>query len=39
VQDSAGDLNLARVWAGRYGNGPRQARVKQWLDVLERESR
>ena len=36
VHDAAGDLALARAWAARYGNGPRQALVKQWLDVLER---
>jgi tetratricopeptide (TPR) repeat protein len=33
------DVNLARAWTARYGNGPRQALVRQWLDVLERESR
>jgi hypothetical protein len=32
-------LALARTWAARYGNGPRQALVNQWLDVLEKESR
>jgi tetratricopeptide (TPR) repeat protein len=31
------DVNLARTWAARYGDGPREALVKQWLDVLERE--
>ncbi len=39
VHDGARDLSLARDWAARYGNGPRQALVKQWLDVLEREAR
>jgi VWFA-related protein len=39
VHSGAEDLALARAWAARYGNGPRQALVKQWLDVLERESR
>jgi hypothetical protein len=32
-------LIVVRAWAARYGNGPRQALVKQWLDVLEREPR
>ncbi|HVH26576.1 MAG TPA: VWA domain-containing protein [Vicinamibacterales bacterium] len=31
------DLNLARTWAVRYGDGPRAALVKQWLDVMERQ--
>jgi tetratricopeptide (TPR) repeat protein len=31
------DLNLARTWAVRYGKGPREALVRQWLDVMERE--
>jgi hypothetical protein len=31
------DLHLARTWAVRYGDGPREALVKQWLDVMERE--
>jgi len=39
VHDRAEDLTLARAWAALYGNGPRQALVKQWLDVLEREPR
>ena len=39
AHDAADDLALARAWAARYGNGPRQALVKQWLDVLEREPR
>ena len=39
AHDRGADLTLARAWAARYGNGPRQALVKQWLDVLERESR
>lgn len=39
VHGGGDDLTLARAWAARYGNGPRQALVKQWLDVLEREPR
>ena len=39
AHNAAEDLALARAWAAQYGNGPRQALVKQWLDVLERESR
>ena len=39
VHDGAEDLSLARGWAARYGNGPQQALVQQWLDVLEREPR
>ena len=39
AHNGAEDLALARAWAARYGNGPRQALVKQWLDVLEREQR
>jgi VWFA-related protein len=39
AHNAAEDLALARAWAARYGNGPRQALVKQWLDVLEREPR
>jgi VWFA-related protein len=39
VHNDAEDLALARAWAARYGHGPRQALVKQWLDVLEREPR
>jgi hypothetical protein len=39
VHSGAEDLALARAWAARYGNGPRQALVKQWLDVLERDTR
>jgi VWFA-related protein len=39
VHDGAADLALARAWAARYGKGPRQALVQQWLDVLEREPR
>jgi Flp pilus assembly protein TadD len=31
------DLHLARTWAVRYGSGPREALVKQWLDVMERK--
>jgi len=39
VHSRAEDLALARAWTVRYGTGPRQALVKQWLDVLEREPR
>ena len=31
------DLHLARTWAARYGSGPREALVRQWLDVMERQ--
>jgi tetratricopeptide (TPR) repeat protein len=37
VHSGSEDLSLARAWTARYGNGPSQALVKQWLDVLERE--
>ena len=39
VHNRADDLSLARDWAARYGNGPQQALVRQWLDVLERDPR
>jgi hypothetical protein len=39
VHNRADDLNLARSWAARYGDGPQQALVRQWLDVLERDPR
>ena len=39
VHSGADDLSLGRAWAARYGSGPRQALVKHWLDVLEREPR
>jgi tetratricopeptide (TPR) repeat protein len=39
VHTVAEDVTLARAWAARYGSGPRQALVKQWLGVLERETR
>ena len=39
VHNRADDLKLARDWAARYGNGPQQALVRQWLDVLERDPR
>jgi VWFA-related protein len=39
VHSRSEDVTLARGWAARYGNGPRQALVRQWLDVLEREAR
>jgi predicted Zn-dependent protease len=38
VHSRTEDVNLARAWASLYGAGPRQALVKQWLDVLEREA-
>jgi hypothetical protein len=38
VHNRADDLALARAWGARYGTGPREALVRQWLDVLERES-
>jgi tetratricopeptide (TPR) repeat protein len=39
VHSGADDVKLAQAWAARYGNGPQQALVRQWLDTLERESR
>jgi len=36
VHNRAEDVTLARAWAARYGNGPQQALVRQWLDSLER---
>ena len=39
VHNREDDLRLARDWAARYGNGPQQALVRQWLDVLERDPR
>jgi thioredoxin-like negative regulator of GroEL len=36
VHNRADDAKLARVWAARYGNGPQQALVRQWLDSIER---
>ena len=39
VRNREDDLRLARDWAARYGNGPQQALVRQWLDALERDPR
>jgi VWFA-related protein len=39
VHSRGEDVDLARAWVARYGAGPRQALVRQWLDVLERDSR
>ena len=39
VHNRADDVTLARGWAARYGNGPQQALVRQWLEVLERDAR
>jgi hypothetical protein len=36
VHSRAEDTKLARAWAARYGNGPQQALVKQWLEFVER---
>ena len=30
------DMRLARAWAARYGNGPQQALVRQWVEFVER---
>lgn len=38
VHSRTEDLELARAWSAKYGSGPRQAMVRQWLEVLERES-
>jgi tetratricopeptide (TPR) repeat protein len=37
VRTAADDLKLAHAWADRYGNGPQQALVRQWVDFLDRE--
>jgi hypothetical protein len=35
----ADDRRLAHAWADRYGAGPQQALVRQWLDFLDREGK
>jgi tetratricopeptide (TPR) repeat protein len=35
----ADDRRLAHAWAERYGAGPQQALVRQWLDFLDREGK
>jgi hypothetical protein len=39
VHSRGEDIDLARAWSERYGNGPRQALVRQWIEVLQRESK
>jgi VWFA-related protein len=36
VHSQGEDTKLARDWAARYGNGPQQALVRQWLEFVER---
>jgi predicted Zn-dependent protease len=37
VHSRGDDLVLAREWARRYGNGPQQPLIQQWIDFLEKE--
>ena len=39
VRNREDDLRLARDWAARYGKGPQEALVRQWLAALERDPR
>ena len=39
VRTPAADLKLAHEWADRYGAGPQQALVRQWVDYLDRQSK